>query len=61
MSRQAAPPDQAMEPDEKEKTVMSKYTEVNGVWLPLRRRVSFGERGSVKTRVIELAAHEVSE
>jgi hypothetical protein len=38
---------------------MSEYTEVNGVWLPLRRRASFGERGSVKTRVIELAAHEV--
>jgi hypothetical protein len=35
------------------------YTDVQGVWLPLRRRVSFGQQGLVKTRVIELSAHEV--
>jgi hypothetical protein len=32
---------------------------VNGIWLPFRRRVSFGERGFVKTRIIELSHHEV--
>ena len=35
------------------------YIDVQGVWLPLRRRVSFGEQGLVKTRVIELSTHEV--
>jgi len=38
---------------------VNEYIEVSGVWLPLRRRVSFGERGLVKTRVIELSNHEV--
>jgi hypothetical protein len=37
---------------------VNEYTDVNGVWLPLRRRVSFDERGLVKTRVIELSGHE---
>lgn len=38
---------------------INEYTDVQGIWLPLRRRVSFGEQGQVKTRVIELSAHEV--
>lgn len=38
---------------------VNEYTDVQSVWLPLRRRVSFGDRGLVKTRVIELSAHEV--
>jgi hypothetical protein len=38
---------------------VNEYTDVNGLWLPWRRRVSFGERGLVKTRVIELSEHEV--
>jgi hypothetical protein len=38
---------------------VNEYKDVNGVWLPWRRRVSFGERGLVKTRVIELSEHEV--
>lgn len=37
------------------------YTDVKGLWLPLRRRISFGERGLVKTRVIELSEHELIE
>lgn len=37
---------------------VNEYTDVKGIWLPLRRRVSFGERGLVKTRVIELSDHE---
>jgi len=39
---------------------VNEYTDVNGIWLPWRRRVSFGERGLVKTRVIELSEHEVT-
>jgi len=35
------------------------YTDVRGIWLPSCRRISFGERGSVKTRLIELSEHEV--
>ena len=35
------------------------YSEVDGIWLPLRRRVSFGDKGAVKTRVIELSQQEV--
>jgi hypothetical protein len=38
---------------------VNEYTDVKGMWLPLRRRVSFGERGLVKTRIIELSEHEV--
>ncbi|MGH7217570.1 MAG: DUF3386 family protein [Nitrospiraceae bacterium] len=38
---------------------VNEYIDVNGVWLPLRRCVSFGERGFVKTRVIELSNHRV--
>lgn len=38
---------------------VNEYVEVRGLWLPLRRRVSFGERGLVKTRTIELSNHEV--
>ena len=38
---------------------VNEYADVQGVWLPLRRSVSFGERGLVKTRVIELSNHEV--
>lgn len=38
---------------------VNEYTDVQGIWLPLRRRVSFGEQGLAKTRVIELSAHEV--
>lgn len=30
---------------------VNEYIDVNGLWLPWRRRVSFGERGLVKTRV----------
>lgn len=37
---------------------VNEYLDVNGLWLPWRRRVSFGERGLVKTRVIELSEHE---
>lgn len=40
---------------------VNEYTDVKGLWLPLRRRVSFGERGLVKTRVIELLEHELIE
>lgn len=39
---------------------VNEYTDVRGLWLPLRRRISFGERGLVKTRIIELSEHEVS-
>lgn len=38
---------------------VNEYVDVHGIWLPQRRRVSFGERGLVKTRVIELSNHEV--
>jgi len=38
---------------------VNEYLDVDGMWLPLRRRVSFGENGAVKTRVIELSQHEV--
>lgn len=38
---------------------VNEYKDVQGVWLPLCRRVSFGERGLVRTRVIELSNHEV--
>jgi hypothetical protein len=38
---------------------VNEYTDVKGLWLPLRRWVSFGAVGSVKTRVIELSNHEV--
>ncbi len=38
---------------------VNEYADVQGLWLPWRRRVSFGERGLVKTRVIELSEHEV--
>jgi hypothetical protein len=38
---------------------VNEYAEVQGVWLPLRRRVAYGERGLVRTRVIELSNHEV--
>lgn len=40
---------------------VNEYTDVNGLWLPWRRRVSFGERGLVKTREIELLEHEMVE
>jgi hypothetical protein len=39
--------------------VVNEYLDVNGLWLPLRRRVSCGERGCVKTRLIGLSHHEV--
>ena len=38
---------------------VNEYLDVDGIWLPLRRCVSFGENGAVKTRVIELSQHEV--
>ena len=38
---------------------VNEYKDVHGVWLPWRRRVSFGERSLVNTRVIELSEHEV--
>jgi hypothetical protein len=38
---------------------VNEYVDVRGVWLPVRRRVSFGDGGQVKTRVIELTNHEV--
>jgi hypothetical protein len=38
---------------------MNEYTEARGIWLPLRRRVAYGDQGNVKTRVIELSNHEV--
>ena len=38
---------------------VNEYLEVNGIWMPLRRHVSFGEQGTVRTRVIELSQHEV--
>lgn len=38
---------------------VNEYTEVRGIWLPLRRRVAYGGQGDVKTRVIELSNHEV--
>lgn len=38
---------------------VNEYTDVQGVGLPWRRRVSFGEGGFVKTRIIELSEHEV--
>lgn len=38
---------------------VNEYRDINGVWLPWRRRVSFGERGLVKTRVIDLWEHEI--
>ncbi|MEW6248433.1 MAG: DUF3386 family protein [Nitrospirota bacterium] len=38
---------------------VNEYADLRGLWLPLRRRISFGERGLVKTRVIELFNHEV--
>lgn len=38
---------------------VNEYTDVSGIWLPLRRRVSFGDQGLVKTRTIELSDHEV--
>jgi hypothetical protein len=40
---------------------VNEYKDVNSLWLPWRRRVSFGERGLVKTRVIELSEHEMIE
>ena len=33
--------------------------DIRGVLLPRRRRVAYGEGGSVKTREIELSKHEV--
>jgi hypothetical protein len=38
---------------------VNEYVAIRGAWLPLRRRVSFGESGIVKTRIIEFANHEV--
>ncbi len=38
---------------------VNEYLEVSGIWMPLRRCMSFGENGVVKTRVIELSQHEV--
>ncbi len=38
---------------------VNEYLEVSGIWMPLRHCVSFGESGTVKTRVIELSQHEV--
>ncbi|CAE6800998.1 MAG: DUF3386 family protein [Nitrospira sp.] len=38
---------------------VNEYLEVNGIWMPLRRCMSFGENGVVKMRVIELSQHEV--
>ena len=38
---------------------VNEYVEVQGLWLPLRRRVAYGEQGEVKTRVIELSNHQV--
>jgi len=38
---------------------VSEYADMQGFWLPLRRSVSLGERGLVKTRVIELSNHQV--
>ncbi len=38
---------------------VNEYTDAKGIWLPLRRRVSFGERGLAKTRMIELSEYEV--
>ncbi len=41
------------------KSYVNEYVEVQRVWLPVRRRVAYGEQGEVKTRVIELSNHEV--
>ena len=38
---------------------VNEYVEVEGVRLPVRRRVGYGKQGEVKTRVIELSNHEV--
>jgi hypothetical protein len=38
---------------------VNEFSDVQGVWLPLRRRISCGEQGFVKTRIIELSNHEV--
>lgn len=38
---------------------VNEYKDVHGVWLPRRRRVSFGDRGLVKTRVIELSEYKL--
>ena len=38
---------------------VNEYIEVQGLWLPLRRRVAYGDQGNMKTRVIELSNHEV--
>jgi hypothetical protein len=38
---------------------VNEYMEVEGVWLPFRRRISFAEGGLVRTRIIELSHHEL--
>lgn len=38
---------------------VNEYIEVQSLWLPLHRRVAYGDQGKVKTRVIELSNHEV--
>jgi hypothetical protein len=38
---------------------VNEYIEVQGIWLPLRRRMAYGEQGNVNTRVVELSNHEV--
>lgn len=39
---------------------VNEYIDVQGIWLPLRRRISCGEQGYVRTRVIELSNHRVA-
>ncbi|MCP9439497.1 MAG: DUF3386 domain-containing protein [Nitrospira sp.] len=35
------------------------YCDVQGLWLPLRRAVSFGHQGTVMTRVIDCSEHQI--
>jgi hypothetical protein len=38
---------------------VNEYRDVNGIWLPRQRRISYGDQGLVRTRTIELSNHEV--
>ncbi len=38
---------------------VNEYKDVRGLWLPAARRVSFGNCGLVKTRIVELSDHGV--
>lgn len=40
---------------------VNEFVEVAGFWLPAVRRVSFGEKGGVSTRVMTVLNHEVME